>query len=212
MYYHKEKKVVYHAHMKVASRDTRDALQRRGFLQAYGHHGGPHGGRSVEARDRLEAWAGHVTWWFDQDPGDFTFYGTVRNHFDIVLTFLHWGVDGMNAITHECLAKFMWGRTSHFHNGHRLFRGLSEIPDMRIIRYESLRLDVSDMLYAHGLPPLEDGELANDGRFATVGKPREDYRTIYTPEERLVVEERYAGEMAQLGYSWDGLTIPRPTW
>ena len=204
MYVHKGAHVAYLAHMKVASRATRDVLLGRGFEQVFGHHGGPHFCRKVGCRGLQRE---RQEYWFAQDPGDWTFYATVRNHLDIFSTFATW--KGIEDVNEASIRGFMWQHQPHFHNAGRLFRFWQEVPDVKLMRYECLRDDLDRMLRrtfgdAYGLQP---GELEWRENYRTKGKPADVMDALGAVGVRAV-KAIFAAEMAELGYVRKPLDVP----
>jgi hypothetical protein len=226
VYVHEQSKNVYLAHMKVGSRAVRDALRRRGFKSVYGHHGGPWHGRQQKFTNEPQSW-----WWM-QDTGLYHYFATVRNHYDIIRTFWYWqikpGGRGADAPfpqdadkLAEFIHRFMWGRVPHFHNVGRIFRFTQEVPNLHVWHYErqrdhlasfiNLRADgLHKLPWEHPWPPFEDADYPKkpDSGFVTAEKPNAGglpWQEDYNPATRQVVEDIFGQEMAELGYTFDGL-------
>lgn len=225
MYVHRKAKLVYLAHMKVGSRAVRDALRKRGFQSVYGHHGGPWHGRQQKFDNEPQAW------WWGQNTGEYQYYATVRNHFDILRTYWHWQkVDGGRPDApnlfprtakdlSEFVQRFMWGRVPHFHNARRFFRFVQEVPRLRLWYFEDQRDHLqgfinhhappSEKPWEHPWPPFEDADYPEvpDSGFITNGKPSPGglpWQEFYTPETRAWVEDWFGEEMEELGYTFEG--------
>lgn len=203
MYVHRNKGLIYLAHMKTGSRAVRDVLTKRGFQMVYGHHGGPWHGRQPKLDNEPQSW------WWGEDPSDYEFYCTVRNPFDIIRTFWYWqnigqpfpqSVEELSGWLH----RFMWERVPHFHQNRRLFRFPQEVPDVLIWHFEHQRNALIDFLEFNGLPPLEDHEYppTPDSAYVTTGKPSPSGGPWghYTHETRSWVEWMFEEELYRFGY------------
>jgi hypothetical protein len=202
MYVNRKSRQVFLAHMKTGSRAVRDILRNRGFESVYGHHGGPWHGRTPKFTTEPG------TWWYEQDPYEFRYYTVVRNHFDIIQTFLHMPHgDQFDGIPDEIgkVKEFMRGRSPHFHHGSKLFKFVQEVPGVDVMSFECLAFDLNRMLEWGGHAPLSATEWIqgepNKG-FLTTAKPRLHYREYTSPELRAWIEDRFATEMSILGYAW----------
>jgi hypothetical protein len=206
LYVHREKRLVYLAHMKVGSQAVRDVLVPRGFRQVYGHHGGPWTGRQHKFDNEAQEW------WWGQDASRYTYIATVRNHFDILRTFWYWQrkdepFPRTAASLSDFVQRFMWQRVAHFHNGRFLFRFGQEVPNLWVFPFEDQREYLAHMLWMHALPELEDHEYVTgqpNPAHATATKPRVPWAEEYTTETTAWVVDHFGGEMGYYGYTFDG--------
>lgn len=196
MYVHHEKRLVYLAHKKVASRATASVLVDRDFVRVGTHHSGPW--------DRPRRTDSEFRRFWEAGPETFTYFTTVRNHFDLLLTYRYWRryQNDYDWSTAEGLRKFLW--EEKMTSGTSLFWFLQEVWDVRVWRYESLRMELDVMLKWSLGAPLAPEEFPHLEEHKTSGKPRGDraYRSKYTEAQRAAVEEVFSQEMEDFGYKF----------
>lgn len=197
MYVHDRLKLCYIAHPRTASRETAEALKRRGFVQRFGHHGVPWGPGWLGDGNRAKE--GDIWWWWNQPANEYGFYATARNHFDLFLSFCTmYGVETQEEIMHR-----LWLHAATYRNGCVLFPAFHEVPGCRVLRFETLRDDLSAMLEEHHLRPLADDEFRREkSDTQTVGKPEGGYRGNLSDALVEWISERYAVEMKRFGYTY----------
>lgn len=195
MHVHPDKRLAYYSHMRVGSTATEHWLRRRGFIKVRGKHEGP--------RFRRKPGQGIVhnnRWWWNEPQWDYRWFAGVRNHFDVCLSFKYWTKhDG--PITEGWLDEFMYTRYRHFFCSSILYPAFRLLPDCHPIRHERLQADVNDILVGADLEPVSDKEAAERVN-RTEGKPFDSYREHLAPDERTMIEHRFAWEMSQFGYEW----------
>lgn len=196
MYVHPEAKVGYYAHMRTGSTATKEWLLARGFVKVKGHHEPPWGWR----RKPHQGIVHNNRWWWNQPQWEYQFYATVRNHYDICLSFKYW-MKYEGEITDGWLDEYMYTRYRHLYCAHVLYPAFEFIPMCRTLYYENLRNDVNWMLTNHGLDPVTKPE-ARERANETKGKPHGSYREHLSLVERMVIERRFRWEMKQYGYEW----------
>jgi hypothetical protein len=187
MHVHRAKRLAFLPAPKTASQATRDALLNHyGFEACGGHHDGPN---DVEGFD----------------PSDWYFFTTVRNPFDLLLSFT-WGMIKAKTypnVTVPALERVWEKNPFHYREPGQLFRFLWEDwprASLTILRYEFLHQELSVFLRKEGFSrPLGALELVGPTR----DKPK-DWRPWWSPEAREYIETRHAAELERLGYNFNG--------
>lgn len=201
MYVHPQAKIGYYAHMRTGSTSTRMWLEKRGFIKVSGHHQPPWGWRRNSADHPERDF--NSRWWWNERQWEYQFYATVRNHFDIMLSFKHW-MNWEGPITAGKIDQYTFTRYNHLYCHGIIFAAFQLIPNCRPLYYENLQFDLNRMLETGGLPPITDDEARKHANY-TDGKPTDDWRNHIDADERNVIEQRFAWEMGQYGYSWEGV-------
>ncbi len=196
MYVHPDAKVGFFAHPRTGSTATKNWLLERGFIRVKGHHQAPWGTR----RKASEGIVYNNRWWWNERQWEYQFYATVRNHFDICLSYKHW-MNHEGPITDGFLDEFAYTRNHHFYCAHTLYPAFQMIPGCRVWRYENLVGHVNSTLAVNDLPlvPIDEARVRANG---TQGKPGGSYREHLSPEERAVIENRFEWEMGRFEYEW----------
>lgn len=113
----------------------------------------------------------------------------------------------LEAVSFACTVRNHWDLMLSARFGNHVFAGGDKLfpfadagfPQMTVLRYETLRDDLSAWLESVGLDPLADDEMQHTA-YRTKGRPTGPYAPHYTPLERDAVEEQFADEIARLGY------------
>ncbi len=209
---HREHKIGWIHHRRVASKETKVVLSARGFEQIAGHHLGPYPVRD----DRPEHFRENQSFangdpWHDEDPFDYTWYCVVRNHFDLWLSLFYWlrGLHAKERVHHasdrlsiDFIDWQVYKSQLHLPNAHTLFRAIGTVPNIRLIQYENLRRTMNHLFYGYGLGILGDDEFCRDKGTRTKDKPLDGYRPYIDSDVRAYIEEQYGREMSLLGYHW----------
>ncbi len=203
MYVHFEKKLGFLAHMRTASTATAEVFMKRGFTRLFGHHSLP---LSFVKTDNAYGEENERRW-FTEDPFDYRWACTIRNPFDLILSwqyikrtrFQGYRVTPLPA-TPEWLDQFFWHYRSVLWSNQYLFSAVWEIPGVTTMRYEILRQDLDAVLHMWKLEPLAADEFLHTRK--TPGRPTDSYRNHITPEMRAHIETRFTKELERFGYSW----------
>jgi len=181
-----------------------------GFVAIGNHHEGPHD-------QSYEEGTSSMLWW-EADPSEFTYVTTVRNHFDVILTWYtitagnppkphqigrRWARGTQVPV--EFLEVFWLGHPKFFKHKHQMWRYAWELPQdkLRVMKFENIRTDFDLMLRdltGRGLEPWEFQHLPGH---KTAGRP-DSYATEFSAESRAWVERVYREEMERFQYSWEG--------
>lgn len=129
MYVHEEKRIAFIAHPRTASTATGAALLGLGFTQWVNHHG-------INPK------------W---DPTDWTVFATVRNPFDLMVSWYYHKKKYQAAPFQEWLPKFLAESNMYLDQG--LFFGVPHCT--RVLSYERLQDDFNLVLVESGFPPIE---------------------------------------------------------
>lgn len=212
MIVHHDKGLVYQLHQKTASRQTRDILEKRGFVELAGHH-------DSFASDNLKYDQWSEAWWRNFH----TFMCTVRDHFDYFLT--RWQQDLNLQAVKDGVAPAFSPVTVKWLQGNRqanprwsLMRGklwhlwweneaLTSWPgtSVHVVWFENLRDGLNALLHIYDLPVISDDEWHED-QWKTKLKPRERPPWEYFTEEAVNwMLERYWFERELLSYPNEGL-------
>lgn len=177
MYIHGIGKCAYLANPRTASRATKDALMRCGFLLMGSHHSG----------------------WDGVGRSRYLSFTAVRNHFDCLISWSYhlrvapWGEEGLRRVL-ELYPKQLplirgWGRG-------RLFPHVDHTD--RVVRFEAgLEDQVNAILRERRIGQVE---------LARVGaSPREGvhWSRLYTPAMCRMVEDEFGEEMEALNYGFE---------
>lgn len=169
MYVHNEKRVAFIAHPRTASTATGAALLGLGFTQWVNHHG-------INPK------------W---DPIGWTVFATVRNPFDLMVSWYYHKMKYREASFPEWLPKFIAVSNEYLDMG--MFFGLRYCT--RVIRYETLQEDFDYMMMLTGFPQT-DIPLKNVST-ARPDKPLSDY---YNPKLINLMKAHFGEEIRQNGY------------
>lgn len=188
MLIHEEKRLAFCFHWHTASRATLPPLLRRGFVFAGRKHEGP---LNLTGRTRHRF----------QGIDHYHYACTVRNHFDVFVSWLHAAkVLGQeeDKVTVEFIKSFHARRPNHFPYHHRLWRFLWDADPSQILYFEDIAAHLNKYLTGHGFQPLQEGEFEVKGR--NPYRPRDSYRHHWRKDAVAYMEARFEDELEYLGY------------
>ncbi len=170
MYVHEEKKIAFIAHPRTASQATAKVLvDKLGFELRLSHHV------------------------YSKSPLDWTVFGTVRNPFDLLVSWYHLEIfKTKHDETFETwLCKCIDNPNEYIRRG--LFFALHECTDR--LHFENLQEEFDELMSRMGLPPtiipLKNVSEKRAGR---------DFHEYYTPRLTKLVTGKYGKLIHQLGY------------
>ena len=168
------------AHERTATRATRDAFINAGGKQVAPHHEGPRQGHEVFA----------------------TPFTVVRNHWDLIVS--HWYNAAMHLrrdppITQAWLIYHFMSNRYLFPAG-GMYRFL-EVPNIRILRYETLQEDLDELFSEFGLE-LQDLKMVGQ----SAERAGSHYSNYFDRESAGFVAWAFRKEIEELGYTFE---IPR---
>lgn len=177
MYINDEKKTIFLCHPRTGSRAVSKALvDWCGFKAQHSHHAGPQKG----------------------EYEDYFKFTTVRNHWDAITSWWYnaVGQSSQAQLTVPWVRKWFKGNANYFRLP-RLWWFLGEFPDIHVMRYETLLEDYHNTLGSRGCSPTK---LPMVG-YGTFRKSR-PYQEVVTPEVRAFIQETFADEIEELGYTY----------
>ena len=197
MYLHHDKRLIFLAQPKTASKAVATALGDIGFVDIngqpclgvsdYPHH--------VTVAEMADGYGNETEGW--------TTFSFVRNHWDAVVSWVC-SYYGLASVAHEgWSAEFiadLLDRMSYVNPTTLWHRHLHDSD--HVLRYENLDSGLAELLQRHG---LECPALEMVG--ATPTRAARPYQVFYTPDSRRYVAERFGEEIAALGYRWEDLPL-----
>lgn len=173
---HPDRKLLYLPHPRTASVATEQMLDGRGFVDP-----APDLDKHAPLSDLTE----HT----GQDLTEWSVATTVRNHFDALVSWsfveyasLPFGVDWLERFVESCV----YATESALYPLHLTAADV-------LLRYEQLERDLSAWLST-------DVELGR--AHVSEGRNGREYQQFYDTPSRKWVQDRYGGEMNNLGYGW----------
>lgn len=190
MYFHLQKKLLYLAHPRTASRATRDTLLEQAGFEQLTRHGSrrddlPHHITTEEIRAKT-----------DFDPEEYTVFTTVRNHWDAVLSWYYHLRVPDHGFEPSWLDQFLHKNDIYLPEHGRLWELHRRGADV-IMRYENLQQDLNDLLWANGIEPVELKEVGT-----TDEKAGKHYSEFYDAKMRHAVGSLFSKEIKELGYEF----------
>jgi len=187
VYVSKERRMVYLASPKTATKATKEYLRLFDFYKTGTHH------------DTLTA---HPT-------GDWTVFTTVRNPWDLWVSWFYYSGYRMGTFSLPWLKAWQKRHSTYYPYSNNLFGFYTQYAD-RILRFETLQDDLHDLLgdypgydnYTVELPRINIG--ANRLTQRRSGTEEYHYREEYEkhPEVRDYIAKQYAEEIALYGYTF----------
>jgi hypothetical protein len=203
MWIHKKLKVAFIPNPRSGSREIGyEILAARKFERWLGHHGVPWS--PDQTRHGNYEQKGELWWWFNQDPLEWRFFATHRNHFEVFHS-IGRAVLGNSQRRPQDFKDYLWRHPALYRSCRVLFPSFVEIAHCRAIRFDNLRGDVAALFEEWDLPRLKDseGHRAN-AKHHTIQKPKgEHYSDYLSRDVRAWIEENYALEMERFGYRWE---------
>lgn len=189
MYIHENRKLVYLAHAKTASRAVREALGERGFVRSV------YAPKSRPVRCGSDRGPNHHKGLREHPGPEWLVFTTVRNHFDAWASW--WAYTSRDQTGTEPLdvafvERIMEKQKRHFPDPNKMWACHTEFAD-RVLRYESQPADLSNLLGEQVVLPVVGVSECRRGRH---------YRELISPELRGYIEGRFGDEMAAYGYDW----------
>jgi len=176
--YSLEGKLTFLAMERTASRAVRDAFIIAGAKQVADHHDGPDQGHEIVGVP----------------------FTVVRNHWDYIVS--HWYNAKMNEKSNEPITNrwlcyhFMSNR--YWYRPGSIFRFL-EVPNIHVLRHETLQDDLDDLFMAHDLDPVK---LEMEGE--SEERQGRHYRGFYNAASAGFVAWCFRPEIEKLGYRFEG--------
>jgi len=188
MFVNEDARMIYLAHGHTASTATALTLMRScGFSEP---DGGWHHRRLRDAKSPLR----------DRDLDGWIIFTGVRNPFDVALSWVFQAspqMKGRGGPSFD-LAAFRWSLVPSYYVSSDRLMGLHLDDAHEVVRAESLSEDLSRVLKMRGLGPVAV-PVMNAGK-RRAGRHRSQF---YTPETRSYVEDRFGGELEELGYEYE---------
>jgi hypothetical protein len=187
MYVHHEARMIYLAHPKTASGATSTALKSIGFIRP---DGSPDHARMGDV---------------GTPAGDWFVFTTVRNHWDALASWTVRRCQNSRGVPSTFTVRMLElvcrdadggadKRPWHLIEPLRMW---FHLPVDHVMRFETLRDDLSDVLKSRGLhvPHLHPENM-------TAERNGKSYREFYTPDTRDFVYDRFTDEIKQFRYSF----------
>jgi hypothetical protein len=181
VYLHKATGLLFLGHPRTASRAVRDALYSIDFEDLGSHHDGPEQG-------------------YDLSP--YTTFCVVRNHWDAMVSWWY----NARMERKEVKPSLKWlaihiSKNQYYFRPGRMFWFLEQVPDIIVLRYESLAADLNALLTVHGLPKVEIPKVG-----VSYGRKGRHYREYFGGHEAQFIHWCFKPEILELGYFFDGHT------
>lgn len=177
MFIHKLLRLGFCALPRTGSHAVRQLLvKRHGFEMDGNHHSGPNPIRS-----------------------EWMYFTTVRNHWDALASwfFKLQGQSDEARFTVEWVQRWMNQHQNQYVFGNRLWWFVKDVPNIQVMRYETLERDLARTLWPFGII-ITDLPRVNEGAW----RKGKDYREVIPDDAAAFIFDHFREEIEELGYAF----------